>query len=260
MSTLRAVAVPAEHGGWGFLVEPIVLGLWLAPSAAGALVAVAACGAFLARHPLKLLAADRRRGARYPRTAAAERMALVYAGIAALALLGALYAAPAALWIPLLCAAPLGAVQVFYDARQRSRELAPELAGSVALGATAACVALAGGWSLRAALALWLLLAVRAATSVLYVRARLRLDRGLRPGLGLALTAHALGLLVVGALAWLGDAPWLAVLALGTLLLRALFGLSRLRRPVRPQVLGFQELGFGVITVVLLALGYTFDV
>ena len=33
-------------------------------------------------------------------------------------------------------------------------------------------------------------------------------------------------------------------------------GLSRWRRPVRPQVLGFQELGYGLLTLVLLVIGY----
>ena len=50
----KAVALPAEHGGWGFLTEPVVLGLVLAPSAAGLCLALAALAAFLTRHPLRL--------------------------------------------------------------------------------------------------------------------------------------------------------------------------------------------------------------
>src|SRR5512136_2263107 len=64
---LKAVALPAEHGGWGFLAEPVILGLVLAPSAAGVCLALAALAAFLARHPLRLLLLDRRKGTRYPR-------------------------------------------------------------------------------------------------------------------------------------------------------------------------------------------------
>ena len=64
----RPVALPAEHGGWGFLAEPVVLGLVLAPSAAGLCLALAALAAFLARHPLRLALIDRRKGVRYPRT------------------------------------------------------------------------------------------------------------------------------------------------------------------------------------------------
>jgi hypothetical protein len=32
---VRLVALPAEHGGWGLLLEPIALGLAVAPSLAG---------------------------------------------------------------------------------------------------------------------------------------------------------------------------------------------------------------------------------
>jgi hypothetical protein len=40
--SLRAVALPTEHGGWGFTLEPIVLGLAVAAGPAGAGLAAAA--------------------------------------------------------------------------------------------------------------------------------------------------------------------------------------------------------------------------
>jgi hypothetical protein len=73
---LRSLALPVEHGGWGLLGEPLVLGLAIAPSWAGAGVGLFAAFAFLARHPLKLAAADWRQRRRSPRTLAAERVAL----------------------------------------------------------------------------------------------------------------------------------------------------------------------------------------
>src|SRR5689334_962019 len=45
--SLRALALPTEHGGWGLLLEPLLLGLLIVPSAPGAAVAAAALGAFL---------------------------------------------------------------------------------------------------------------------------------------------------------------------------------------------------------------------
>ena len=51
-------------------------------------------------------------------------------------------------------------------------------------------------------------------------------------------------------------APWLAPVVFLVLLARSGWGLSRWRRPVRPQVLGFQELGYGLLTLVLLVIGY----
>src|SRR5437762_11678455 len=59
---VRTIALPVEHGGWGISLEPVLLGLRVAPSQAGAWVGVATLGAFLARHPLKVAAGGGRRG------------------------------------------------------------------------------------------------------------------------------------------------------------------------------------------------------
>ena len=252
----KPVALPAEHGGWGFLAEPLVLGLVLAPSPAGACLAFAALAGFLARHPLRLWLLDRRKGVRYPRTALAERFFLGYAALAALLLAGALALASAPFWPALAVAAPIGLLALSFDARGRSREVLPELAGAVALGASATAIALAGGAPAGVAWSAWALLALRAITSVLYVRARIRLDRGLAAGPGLVLAGHAVALAAAAALARSAWAPWLAALAFLVLLARATWGLSPRRRRVRPQALGFQELGFGLLTLALLAFGY----
>src|SRR3954465_4543353 len=85
---LKTLALPTEHGGWGITLEPVVLGLLVAPSLAGAGLALATVGAFLVRHPFKIVTGDRRRGRRFARTPYAERFTLVYAatGLGGLAL------------------------------------------------------------------------------------------------------------------------------------------------------------------------------
>lgn len=117
-------------------------------------------------------------------------------------------------------------------------------------------MALAGGWSMNSALVLWIILAAKAVASVLYVRARLRLDRGQPHDPTAAWAGHVLAFLLVTALAATGRAPWLAALVFAALLVRAVHGLSARRRVVRPQTLGFQELGLGLATALLVALGY----
>jgi hypothetical protein len=253
---LRTLALPAEHGGWGFLLEPVVLGMLLCPTLAGACLAVAAACAFLARHPLKLVLGDRRRGTAAPRTAVAARVALAYAGAALAAFAAAVALSPALVWVPVLLASPLAALAVARDAAGQSRDLAAELSGAAALAASASAITLAGGWTLPAALLLWLVLAARDATAILYVRARIRLDRGAPAGAGLAVAAHGLLLLAGACLAAVAALPWLAVAAFAALLARAAHGVSKRRAPLKPQQLGWQELGFGALALLLLALGY----
>lgn len=254
--SVKAVALPPEHGAWGFLFEPILLGMVVAPSGAGVAIAVAALGAFLSRHPLKLLLGDWSRGRRYPRTRLAARFALVY-GLAAVAGLGlALAEARAAFWWPLALAAPLGVAQLHYDSRNRGRDLLPELLGSMAPGSVASAMALARGWAPGSAFALWLILASRAVASTLYVRSRLRLDRGQPHDAAAVWASHLASLLIVGFLASAGWAPWVALPVFAALLGRAVHGLSWYRAPVRPQTLGLTELTFGLVTAVLVAFGY----
>ncbi len=252
----KTVALPAEHGGWGLLAEPVVLGLVLAPSAAGACLAVSALAGFLARHPLRLVLMDRRRQVRYPRTALAGRAFSAYALAALLLLAAGLILARQAFWPALLAAAPFALASLAYDAAGRSREALGEAAGAVALSAACAAIALAGGAAVLVAFAAAGLLAMRSVTSVLYVRARIRLDRGLAAGPALVLGSHALTLALTVALALLRIAPWIAVAAFAVLLVRAAWGLSRWRQPARPRQLGFRELGYGVLTLVLVAAGY----
>lgn len=199
---------------------------------------------------------DRRRGSRYPRTALAERVAAAYLVLALAALLVALALTAAPLWLPIGLAAPLAALQLYHDARGSSRHFVAEVSGSVALASTVAVISLAGGRPVREGLLLWLVLAARAATAILYVRTRIRMDRENGKGAAGVVAAHLLGLALVGSLAALGELPWLAPVALAVLCARAVYGVSPLRRPLMPRELGLQELGFGTLTVLLLALGY----
>jgi hypothetical protein len=253
----KSIVLPASHGGWGFLLEPILLGLWVAPSVAGLWLAVAACAAFLVQQPLKLALGDRRRRRRYPRTIWAERFVLFFSAAILVALGLAISASQAPFWLPLMLAAPLALIQLYYDTQNRGRYLIAELSGAVALGAVAPAIAQAAGWSLALGMTLWLILVARTLASVVYVRARLRLERGQPVVTGPVWLAHVVGIALVAGLAWLELAPWLSVLALLLLLVRAVYGLSAYRRPVQPRTVGFQEMGYGLGLIILTAVGYS---
>ncbi len=257
---LKSVALPPEHGAWGFLLEPIVVGLGVAPSWAGLLLSLGVLGAFLLRHPLKIAYQDRRHGRRYARTTLAERVALFYAAAAAIGLAGGLLIAGPEVLLPVSLAAPLALLLLVSYAQNRGRDLWPQMAGAGALAGTATAVALAGGAATGPALALWAILLGRSVPSILYIRARLRLEKGKPLAVAPVVAANLLAVGGVTALAAGGVAPLLAVIALAILLARALHGLSPWRRRVRVQTLGFLELGFGALTVLLTVAGYALDV
>jgi hypothetical protein len=257
---VRNIALPVEHGGWGFSLEPVLLGLIVAPSLPGLFLAIATMAAFLARQPLKMVMGDRRRGRLLRRTPIAERFALLYSIIALLSFLAAIKTVTSyEFLLPLLLAAPLALIQLIYDRASRSRALLPELAGATAMASIVASIALVAGWPRGLAFGLWAILAARVVPSILYVRARLKMLHHQLPSITIALVMHALALLIATLLAWFKLVPFLAVLALLILLTRALMGFSRYDHATTAKQIGIRELAFGAMTVATIALGHHFN-
>ena len=241
---IRPLALPSEHGGWGFLFEPIVFALIVAPSWAGGLTAVAAIGAFLARHPLKLAAQDLLRRKTYPRTKVCLRLAAMYGIPAAIALAVAAIVSGPSLLIPLAIAAPLALVQFGADARNHGRAVLPELAGAVAMGGVAASIVLAAHRSELLAAVAWSLLVLRTVPAIVLVRAVLR-PTPMR-------AATAVGLHVI-ALALVVRMPAAVIAVMAALVLRAVIMLTLQRRPAAKTV-GISELVIGGVSILAMAL------
>lgn len=249
----RAVAVPSEHGGWGLTLEPVLLGLLVAPSWSGLALAVAAFLAFLARTPLKLVAVDGRRGRALERTALARRIATVEVGLLLLLGAAALAAAGPRWLLAVAVAAPLVAVELWFDVRSRGRRLVPELCGAVGIAAVSAAVVFAADASARLAVAIWLVLAARSLGAIPFVRVQIgRLHRG-RADVRSGDAAHLVSVLVaatalvvdrrVGA----GVVAVIALAAVQTIWLR--------RPPVPAKVLGLRQMALGLALVAVTAIG-----
>lgn len=257
---IKPVALPPEHGAWGFLLEPLLLGLFVAPSGAGIWLALGVIGMFLVRHPAKIAFVDRQRGRRYARTRLAERFTLAYGIVGCAGIILAVLQAGAAILAPFVLGAPLGVIAFVAYAQGRGRDLVPELAGAAALALGAFSVALAGDAATALSFALWVIIMARNTGSILYVRARLRLEKGQPASTVPAIGAHIAGTAATGALVAFGYAPWLALVALLVLLARTIHGLSPYRQSVRAQTIGFLEIGYGLLTVLLTAAGYALGI
>lgn len=251
-SDLRAVALPSEHGGWGLTAEPAVAGLVVAPSIAGICLGLAAITAFLVRTPLKIAAVDHRRNRSLPRTRLAMRVAFVEIAVLVALVAVAIATAAAPFWQPLVVAAPLIAVEAWFDVRSRSRRLVPELAGASAVAAVAAMIVLADDRGLALAAAIWLVLAARAVTSITWVRAQVARLHGHSSPPSITLRAD-LAAIVLAGIAVFADHRLIAGALAVAVVLAAQLVWGR-RAPVRPVVLGMRQmvLGFGVALVAAL--------
>jgi hypothetical protein len=246
---VASVFLPKEHGSWSLTLEPLALGLLVAPSWAGGALAGAALAGFFARRPLKA-ALDATPSLR--RQAARRALALLVV-LAGVGLVQSLVLAPWTAFWPLLPAAALGAVFVWFDAQGESRAAASEVAGSAAFACVpAAFVTLAGG-DAPTALTIAILALARSVPAVLAVRSYLRMAKGGAPHRPLALVAAAVALLASIGLVLTAHAPFVAGPLAAVLFARVLWLLGPWR-PVWPaKRVGMMEAVLGLLYVALLA-------
>jgi hypothetical protein len=256
---IKSIALPVEHGGWAFLIEPLLLGMFLSPAASGLFLCVAAFGVFLLYQPLQITLKDHRRQKRYPRTVWAQRFVLIYSAIAGIGGLGILLTNAASFQFVLLAIAaalPFACIQMLLVVQGRARDTITEICGACALGTTVTAIVMMQGWSPSLAFALWLIPVTRAVVSILYIRVRLRLARGENINKALPLAVHFLGVLFILFMVAANLLPIGSVLAMLLLLARALYGLYAARSNTPARIIGFQEIAFGLATILLVVVSY----
>jgi hypothetical protein len=249
----RDLLLPKEHGGWSLAFEPVALGLLVAPSAAGAVLALAAVAGFFTRRPLKLAltlpTTDPRRGP-------AQRWAAFFALLMLTLLAGAAgLGSTRALW-PLLLAAPLGGLFLWFDLRHAMREAEAELAGSAAFALLPAACATLAGWPAPTALALATLALARNVPTVLTVRTCLRLGKAQETNALPPLAAGGAAFTVAALLAWQGLVPAVAVAVHAVFWIRTGWLVSALRPAWPARQVGVMEAVLGGLQLGVLAAAY----
>lgn len=248
LNPIREVALPTEHGGWSLSTEPALLGLLIVASKAGILLCIIGLLAFIARTPVKLVLVDRWRGRDLPRTHLAKQVAGIEL-VVLTGLIGGVFATAdhGRWWWPILVAAPLLGLELWYDMQSRGRRLIPMLAGPIGLGSLAASVVLIGGESSTLAIGAWITVALRSAAAIFFVRSQIQRTR--RPdahtGVISQPAAIQLGLNLLAIVAW--SAGYLP----GTVaLLISVVNAIYIALPFWPvpaiKTVGFQQLGLGI--------------
>lgn len=242
------LALPKEHGSWSLALEPLALGLLVAPTAAGGALAVAAVAGFFLRRPLKILSREQN----YERWKIARDGVLILVTLGTVGLLlAAKLGGVEKLW-PLLPSAVAGLVFVWCDRRNEAREGAVEVAGAAAFGMLPATFGTLAGWGGVSALALAAVMLVRSISTVLTVRANVRLRKGKAAPILPAFLSAGVGLALCGGLVWLRLAPWAAVFFAGVLAARTVWLLAW-RPYLSARTVGTIEAALGGAMVLTLA-------
>ncbi|REJ75533.1 MAG: hypothetical protein DWQ47_08655 [Acidobacteria bacterium] len=243
---LRRIALPREHGSWGILLEPLVSAIVIAPSLGGAFAALFVISAFLLRQPSKVLITDLTSARMLPQTRSAGMFVAAFSVIAVASGSLALLFTDVLYLLPLTLLLPLGVFQLYKDVSGNSRDLIAELAGSAAISASAPTIVLAAGWTPLAALALWSVFVCRSVPSVIYVRERLRLEKGKSFSRNIPIALHLAGLGVVALFAFNGLITLLVLPVFVFLSIRSVSGLSSRRKQLKAMQIGIWETIYGV--------------
>ncbi|PTY04966.1 hypothetical protein DB347_19950 [Opitutaceae bacterium EW11] len=246
----RRLLLPAEHGSWALVFEPVALGLLVAPSAPGFALALAVAAGFFLRKPAKLgwgrLASKDPLVRRTARRAAVVFAALGSAFLLAAGLLGGLR-----VLAPFAAALPGAAYFAWCDRTGRVRSLASEFVGAATCSLPLVAIALAGWWKLPSALALGAVGLARSLPTIAVVRAVLRREE--RGSVSLAVALQILAISLVGALAFFSLVPSGAAFVTGALAMRAALYLSFSKRAPSAKTFGILETIVGLAWIVFLA-------
>jgi len=249
----RSVAVPSEHGGWGLTLEPVLLGLLIAPSIIGALLGIGAFVAFLLRSPLKLIVIDMRRKRWLDRSQLAVRFAIGELVVLAAITTAALRKTSWSWLVPVAIAALLVGVEFGFDVRSRGRRLVPELCGSVGIASVVAVIVLAGGQGANLAIGAWLVLSARAVGSIPFVRVQIARFRRTSANIKSS-DAAQFAAIIIGVVAAVTEHQMFAGL-IGLLVVMFLQLVWVRREPLAAKVLGLRQMAIGIALVAVTAVG-----
>ena len=264
----KRYALPPEHGAWIWWLGPLVIGM----AAAGqlrpelALLTIASLAAFLLRHPstilIKTFTGRRPRLDRTP----AWIWAVLYAGLAAVAVAGLVLTGQAKILFLGLPGLPVFLWHLWLVSRREERgQPGVEIiaAGVLALAAPAGYW-VAGGEADRIAWLLWILTWLQSASSIVFVYLRLshrklenfpslcdRMRMGTR-----ALSYYGFNLFLCLGCVLLGWIPYGVLLAFAVQMGDAIQGVLQPTIGLRPTSIGFRQLAFSLIFVGMMATAF----
>jgi len=247
MDAVRLV-LPKEHGSWSLALEPVTLGLLIAPSRAGIPLALAAAAGFFLRRPMKLLLPAKPEPRRALAASCTGTLLLLFgAGLWLAAELGG----ATQLW-PLVPTALAGLLFIGFDARETNRAGAAEMAGATAFALLPAAFASLAGWRIECSLALAAVMLARSVPTVMLVRTFLRRRKGLSVKCWPAFLATMVASVILFWLAAFSLVPWLVAAFSVLFIVRAAWYSSENTSRLTARRLGYMELFLGV-TMILIA-------
>ncbi len=249
---ITKIAFPQEHGSWGFFLEPLALGLIVAYSYEGLLVALGSFFIFLAHQPVRIFFDGKTAQSDKSKSFA---VLLVYLGVAALSLWKAIVMVNLSSMLPFFVAIALMSGFLLVELKTRKENFIARLIPPLAVDLIAVTIVNAGGWDIPKSVAFYWVLLGRSVTTSFYIHEKLKKLRKQKFDAGYIFASHAVILIALTFTAWSGLTPYLAMVSVVVLLIRSAIGLKT-EKKTNVRKIGLWEFAHGIIFVAINAIGY----
>ncbi len=254
---IRQIALPTEHGSWGFVLEPLILSLLVAYSFPGLILGFCTFFMFLSHQPLKNIL-KRKKQSSY------NKASFIVLGIYSLFIVSlfaiVFFQVSIDTLIPFGAAVVIMMIYITSLYLKKNRELISELSAPISISLITLSIVLFAEWRLINVLVFFFILLARSIPTTFYVHAKLLMIKK-KPAKKLtSILQGILFTLILLLFSILGYSPYLAVFASLLLLIRAYWGLYVSKEKVKVKVFGIWEFIYGGLFVLIVAAGYILNI
>ncbi len=245
---LSKIALPKEHGAWGFVLEPLLLSLIVAYTLDGLLIAVATFFMFLSNQPLKILTT---KSATKKIKSASKYLLLFYFFLSIILLLYPLFNAEFHSLIPFYIAVVILLVYKYAVFSSLSRNLFVELLPIFSMTLIATSIVMIDNSFSTNPIIFTLLLLSRAVPTVIYINAKVKWAKGVKFSVLPTHIANIGFLLFIIYSSFNNLLPMLSILGAFMLAVRSGIGFSRFSFTNSVKQIGVAEFVYGFLFVAI---------
>lgn len=253
---IKKVAFPPEHGSWGFVLEPLVLSLLVAYSFTGLLLAVSSFLIFLNHQPVRVLLNKKiKKQLFFP----ALLFFMTYSIFIVITLVYVVKNSQIENLLPFGLALLLMLIFFVMELKQKGRELLAEFIAPISITFIGMSIVLLGGWAFYLTTAFAVVLLARSIPTVLYIHIKVQAVKKKEFSKQVFYISEIIFLSLVAILAFSKLIPMLSIVGVILLIGRAVYGLSKKGLLENIRILGIKEFIFGILYVVIVYIGYYFN-
>lgn len=250
---IRQIALPTEHGSWGFVLEPLILALLVAYSFPGLMLAVCAFFMFLSYQPLRILFKRKNNKELKKYSSIIFGLYILFATVLFLITFSQ---------VKIITLLPVGISLLLMSLylinlyKQKNRELFSELSAPVSISILTLSILLFKGWQIEYVIAFLIVLLARSIPTTFYVHTKLQMfkKKEFKNTLPIISVYIFTGILLWASM--FGLTPFLTFAASLMLLIRAHMGIFYTKENFKVVNFGIMEFVYGGLFVIISALGY----